>query len=91
VRKQIVALKDDADVLPQFPQSLRVLIDDVAGHLDSAGLKGLQTIDAAQKRALAGAAPADDGDHLPFLDVKRHALEDFQGAKSLVNIVNDYG
>ena len=76
VREQVEALEDHAHVLAQFAHGLRVLVQQrlaVDGQL--AALELFQAVDAAQQRALARAALADDGDHLAARDLQVDALE----------------
>ena len=57
----------------------------LAGHQDAALVGFFEQVDAAQKRALAGAGAADDADHVPRARLQRHALEHFVGAETLVD------
>src|SRR5438445_739556 len=68
-----------------------ILVEHMADDFDPAGLADLKPVDAAQRRALARAASADDGDHLARLDAERHALEDLDRPEALVHIFNDDG
>ena len=44
-------------------------------HQDGAGGGGLQQVQAAQKGAFAAAGGTDHGDHLPFADIHRYAVQ----------------
>ena len=76
MRKQIELLEHHADMAAQLAQiGVRAADLDAVGD-DGAGLIGLQPVDAAEQRALAGAGAADDGDHVALGDVERDALQD---------------
>jgi hypothetical protein len=74
MRKQVVTLEDDANVLAQSPQPLRVMIHNVTRDLNPARLKALEPVDAAQERALAGSRSTDDRYGLAELYGERHTL-----------------
>ena len=63
----------------------------MAGDLDAAGLDRLQAVDAAQQRALARAAAADDGDDLAPLDLSETPFRTSTCAEALVDVLNEHG
>jgi hypothetical protein len=76
VRKQVEALEDHAHALAQLAHDLRVVVQQVlAVHAQRAALEDFQPVDAAQQRAFARAAFADDGDHLAGLDFEVYAFQ----------------
>jgi hypothetical protein len=84
VREQVEALEDHAHVLAQFAHGRRVVVQQrLAVHRQAAALEHLQPVDAAQQRALARAALADDGDHFTTLHLQVDALEHLVGAIGL--------
>jgi hypothetical protein len=81
VREQVEALEDHADVLAQFAHGRRVVVQQwLAVHRQAAALEYFEPVDAAQQRALARAALADDGDDLAGPDLQVDALEHLVGA-----------
>src|SRR5262249_25385894 len=82
VRPKIELLKDHGDLAAQ-PQgrtlrrgpaaalSIDRIADKLARDMDLACLVGLETVDAAQQRRLAGAGRADDAHHLRARDAER--------------------
>jgi hypothetical protein len=96
VRKQVEALEDHPDlgplacnralgVLDQLPVPFAVA-DQVAVHLDAAGVDLLQVVDTAQERGLAGPRRADNADGLALTDLEIDAFQDMQPAEALVNV-----
>ena len=53
-----------------------------------AGVERQQAVDAAQKRCLAAAGRADDGDDLAFADVEVDVAENFERAVALAETVD---
>ena len=51
------------------------------------GVRLLEKVDAAQERALARPARADDADHVARVGLQRHALEHFVVAVALVDVL----
>lgn len=90
MREKIVALEHDADVGAQLAQSLGIFADRMTGDFDAAGIDLFQPVHAAQKRALARTRAANEGKDFTATNRKRDAFEDFQSAKALVNVFNDY-
>jgi hypothetical protein len=90
VRKEIVALEDDADIGAQLAQLFRVSANGVAGNFDAAGIDLFQSVDAAQKRAFSGTGAADQRKHIAPIDGQRDALEDFDSSEALVDIINKH-
>jgi hypothetical protein len=85
MRKQVEALEHHAHALPQRAHGARVVMQQrlaVDGEL--AGLESLQPVDAAEQRALARAALADDGDHFARGGRQVDALEHFERTEALV-------
>ncbi|MNT49570.1 hypothetical protein D3C72_1864330 [compost metagenome] len=67
--KQVEALEDHAHLLAQLPHGSGAVVHEfLAVDAQSAFLKNLQPVHAAQQRALARAALADDGDDLAGFD-----------------------
>ena len=56
--------------------------------MDLACVGNLQQVDAAEQRALAGAAGAQDGDHIVLVGGQRDALQHLQVAEALVEVVH---
>jgi hypothetical protein len=84
VREQVEALEDHAHALAQLAHGHRAVVQQLlAVDGERAVLEHLQPVDAAQQRALARAALADDGDHLAALHVQVDALEHLVGAVRL--------
>ena len=67
-------------MLVSFASSIDAVDEDVAGG------RLLQVVDAAQQGRFAGAAGADDHDHLPGLDVEVDAAQRLHLAKVFVQI-----
>ena len=86
MRKQVVALEDHADVAVQGAERRAATADMAAVDDDLARIDRLQAVDAPEKRALAGAGPADDGDDLALLDVEIDAVEDDVAAVALRDV-----
>src|SRR3989344_5555008 len=86
VREQVVALEHDAHVLAQLAQVDGRVMHRVAADIDGAAVDDLQPVNAAQRRALARTALADDGHHLAPGNGKRHALEHLVAAKAFVDV-----
>ena len=84
MREQVELLEDHPDLEPQRLQMRLVGLQLGPGHGDPALVDHLQAVDAAQQRALAGAALADDGDDLARLDLDVDALEDLVVAEALL-------
>src|SRR3546814_9959379 len=69
-------LEDHADAPAQGQQPGAVEPDHLdAIHQDAAGLRPLQPVDAADEGALAGAAAADDAQHLARANFERDVVE----------------
>ena len=75
VRKEIEILEHDADVAAQLSQSRARAVGPVAIEKDLAAVRPLQAVDAAQKRGLARAAAADDGNDFTGLDAQRDVVQ----------------
>ncbi|MNY19340.1 hypothetical protein D3C86_1527680 [compost metagenome] len=90
MREEIVALEHDADIGAQLAQRLGIFSDSVTCNFNTTGIDLLQPVHAAQQRALARAGAADEGEDFTTADRQRHAFQDFQSAKALVNVFNDY-
>ena len=88
MREQIVALEHDADVGAERPQVARIVVERVAGDRDVALADLLQPVDAAEHRALARAAAADQRHDLARLDRQRDPFQDLERAEALVDVVN---
>ncbi|MET4831025.1 hypothetical protein ABIF44_000432 [Bradyrhizobium japonicum] len=86
MRKQIVALEHDADVLAQRAQIDISAVDAVSAHDDLAAVDLLEAVDAAQCRALAGAGAADQRQHFAALDGKGDAIEHPERTKALLHV-----
>ena len=66
-------------------------LDHLAGDRHLARVGRLEQVDAAQKRALAGAGRAEDRDDVAILGGERDALEHLQRTKSLVHVLDGQG
>jgi len=86
VRKQVELLEDHAHLEPQGAQPQFVIAQLCVGHHDGAAVDLFQPVHAAQQRALARAALADDGDHLARLYAQRHPFQDFVVAELLADV-----
>lgn len=85
MRKQVEALKNHANLLAQLPHGTCIaVLQCLAVHAQTAPLEGFQPVDAAQQRALARAALANDADHFLAAHLQVDALEHFGGPKTLV-------
>ena len=62
--------------------------DQLSADVDLACVGNLQQVDAAEQRALAGAAGAQDGDHVVLVGGQRDALQHLQVAEALVEVVH---
>ena len=62
--------------------------DQLAVDKDTPGIGYLQQVDAAQERALARAAAAEDGDHIVLAGGQRYTLEDLHVAETLEKILD---
>ncbi|MNJ68096.1 hypothetical protein D3C77_643150 [compost metagenome] len=86
MREQVELLKDHAHLEPQRAQPQLVVAQLRVGHHDGAAVNLFQPIHTSQKRALARAALADDGDDLTGFDAQRHPLQDFVVAEFLADV-----
>ena len=86
MRKQVVTLENDADVLAQGSKIDIRKINPVPADHDFAAVDLFETIDAAQGRALAGAGTADDGQDLAAFDGEADAIEHPERAKAFLNV-----
>src|SRR5581483_2999502 len=85
MREQVELLEDDAD-----PLAHRGHVDAAPGDLlaleeDAAAVERLEQVDAAQQRALAAAAAADDHEHLAGGDAEVDAVEHEVVAEALAH------
>ena len=55
---------------------------------DLAAAGGLQQVDAPQKRGLAGAGRADDGDDIALFDIEIDVPQDLVGAEGLAQVAD---
>src|SRR5665213_4046823 len=86
MRKQVEALEHHSGALPKQVE-IRAWCGDLdAIDDDTAGLHGLETIDAAQHRRLARARPADHGDDFALVERQRDALQHFDGSETFMNV-----
>jgi hypothetical protein len=84
VREEVEALEDHAHVLAQRAHRLRVaMAQRLAVDRERAFLELFEAVDAAQQRALARAALADDGDHLAAAHREVDALQHLVRAEAL--------
>ena len=83
MRKEIIALEDDADLAAQRPKLSRRQLQDPAVELDRAAVRPLQPVDNAQQRAFPRAAAADDRDDLAGFDGVRYLVERLMPPKRL--------
>ncbi len=87
MREQIELLKHHANVKPKRKHIRIAVTNLLARHHDRPVIDGFKAVDGAQKRAFAGPAFPDQGNHLPFLDLKINAFKDFKLAKAFVDSV----
>ena len=87
MRKQVVALEDDADVLAQGSQIELWVADAMAADDDLAAVDRLEAVDAAKGSALAGAAAADEDENLAAIDLEADAVEHLERAEALVHVL----
>src|SRR5689334_8461996 len=64
--------------------------DRAATDGDLASVDLLESVDTAQRRALAGAGTADDGQHFAAFHGKADAVEHFQRAEALPHVAERY-
>jgi hypothetical protein len=75
VRKEVELLEDHPDPLPH-PRDVGAAAGDLlALEVDPARVERLEQVDAAEERALAGAARADDDEHLAWVDLEVDPVE----------------
>ena len=86
MRKQIVALEDDADVLAQGPEIDVRKVDPVSADDDFAMVDLFEAVDAAQGRALARAGATDDSENFAAFDGEADAVEHLERAKALLHV-----
>src|SRR5215472_17088 len=90
VRKQVVLLKHDRDVLAQRDH-LGISVQSVNGMRSDENLPAIdrdQSVDAAEQRRLSRSRGADDTDGFSRADLERNAAEHLHGAEGLVDIGN---
>src|SRR3954471_5582929 len=87
--EQIVALEDDPNVEPERAEIERQVVHPVATHDDLAGIDALEAINAAQGRALARAAAADDYRDAAPPDLEADAVQDLVQPEALVDVAED--
>jgi hypothetical protein len=89
VREQVEALEDHAELEPDLPErplarlAARAGVELEAVDRDRAPLECLESVQAAEERALAAAGGADDRRHLAPRDRERDPPEDLEGAMPL--------
>ena len=89
MREQVEGLEDHADVGAQLGELLALLGQRLAVDGDRARLDGLQPVDRAAQRRLAGPGGADDDDHLALADGEVDVLQHVQVAEVLVDALED--
>jgi len=87
VRKQVELLKDDSDALPNGRNVDALARDLVSLEEDSSRIDRLEQVDAAQKRALAAAARADDDEDFARSHLQVDAVENEEVAEALANVL----
>ena len=88
MRKQVKTLEHHADRAADLPR-LRFAVGN--GHpteLNAAFLIAFQAVDAAQQRAFARPAAADNRDHFAHIDIQIDALEHVVIAVVLLHLIN---
>ena len=83
VRKEVVRLEDDADLLAQRVHVDLVVRDPLPVDDDLSFLDALEHVEAAQQRRLARARRADQADDVVLDDVERDLLQHLQVAEPL--------
>ena len=86
VGKEVEGLKDHADLAADGGDVRGAAVHGDAVDDDGAAGGLLQTVEAAQEGALAGAGGADDADDLAFFHGTVDALEDLKGTEALVQV-----
>ena len=94
LREEVEVLEHQAEVEPLFSDLALLLGGGVGGvphglavHLDDAGIRALQEVQAAQQRRFTGTRRADDGQRLAFFQGQRDVLQDM----GLLKIFPDAG
>ena len=92
--EEVEVLEHQAEVEPLFSDLALLLGGGVGGvphglavHLDDAGIRALQEVQAAQQRRFTGTRRADDGQRLAFFQGQRDVLQDM----GLLKIFPDAG
>ena len=89
VEKKIIVLKDKGGLLPELgdlPLGGAIHLQRLPVEDHGPPVGPLQKVDAPQQRGLAGAAWPQNGNDIPLLHGKAHALEDLGPAKGFVDI-----
>jgi hypothetical protein len=76
VREEVELLEDDPDALAHRREVRPLAADLLALEEDAAGVDRLQQVDAAEQRALAAPARADDDEDVTGVDAQVDAVED---------------
>ena len=88
VRKQLVALKNHPDLLPELRELPGVCVDLFTVQKNTASLDELKGVDASQKRALSAAAGADDDRDLALLECEAQVVQHCFALKFLVQMLD---
>ena len=86
MRKEVELLEDHAELGARASELLALLRQRLALNEDLARIDGLEAVDSAAQRRLAGSGRADDDEDLSPIDLKVDVLQDVQGAVVLVDV-----
>ena len=86
VGEQVERLEHHADFGPEVGEFPAFLGQGLAVDADVAGVDGLQAVDGAAHRGLAGAGRSDDDEHLALVHGEVDVLEDVQVAEVLLDV-----
>ncbi|MNC42608.1 hypothetical protein D3C75_914270 [compost metagenome] len=88
MREQVELLEDHAHFFPCHIDIMLLVRNRLPFKGDFAACRLLQQIQTAQEGAFARAAGADDYDHFPFVNLQIDPLQNFQLAKTFLQVIN---
>jgi hypothetical protein len=88
MRKQVEGLEHHPDFGPDLSDIRLVVIQSNPVDPYLARLDGLQVVETAEQRALAGSAGTDDHHHLPAGDFQINTFEDMEMSEVLVRVLD---